>query len=70
MHSGSSMFYGYVLRSEKDDELYIGSTNDLKRRMRQHQEGHVCQRKLVAHFFSCTTKRMRLRLTLGFVRHG
>ena len=39
------MFYGYVLRSEKNDELYIGSTNDLKRRMRQHQEGHVVSTK-------------------------
>ena len=33
------MFYVYVLKSEKDYELYIGSTNDLRRRLREHQTG-------------------------------
>jgi len=33
------MFYVYVLKSEKDTELYIGSTNDLKRRLSEHQNG-------------------------------
>ncbi len=33
------MFYVYVLKSLKDEELYIGSTNDLKRRIREHQNG-------------------------------
>ena len=33
------MFYVYVLKSEKDHELYIGSTNDLLRRLREHQAG-------------------------------
>ncbi|MBU6323668.1 MAG: GIY-YIG nuclease family protein [Patescibacteria group bacterium] len=33
------MFYVYVLRSEADGDLYIGSTNDLRRRFREHQEG-------------------------------
>lgn len=33
------MFYVYVLKSEKDHELYIGSTNDLRRRLREHQAG-------------------------------
>ncbi len=31
------MFYVYVLRSDSDGELYIGSTNDLRRRLREHQ---------------------------------
>ena len=30
------MYYIYVLR-RKNDSVYIGYTNDLKRRMRQHQ---------------------------------
>ncbi len=33
------MFYVYVLKSKKDEDLYIGSTNDLKRRFKEHQEG-------------------------------
>lgn len=34
------MFYVYVLKSEKDDDLYVGSTNDLRRRIREHQKGY------------------------------
>lgn len=30
------MFYTYVLKSLKDGNYYIGSTNDLKRRFREH----------------------------------
>lgn len=30
------MFYVYVLKSEKDGKIYIGSTNDLKRRLFEH----------------------------------
>lgn len=29
----------YVLKSEKDASLYIGYTNDLKRRFEEHNEG-------------------------------
>lgn len=35
------MHYIYVLRSNKDNELYIGSTNNLKRRFREHNDGQV-----------------------------
>lgn len=35
------MFYTYVLKSEKDNKLYIGWTDDLKSRLRKHQEGLV-----------------------------
>ena len=35
------MFYTYVLRSKKDSKLYIGFTPDLKRRLREHNEGKV-----------------------------
>jgi len=33
------MFYVYIIKSEKDKSLYIGSTNDLKRRFSEHQNG-------------------------------
>ena len=35
------MFYTYVLRSKKDGELYIGSTNNLSRRFKEHNTGQV-----------------------------
>lgn len=31
--------YVYILRSLKDGLLYIGSTNDLRRRFQEHQQG-------------------------------
>jgi putative endonuclease len=40
------MFYVYVLKSSKDEELYIGSTNDLKRRLKEHQNGESFSTKL------------------------
>ena len=33
------MFYVYVLKSEKDGNLYTGYTNDLKRRVEEHNYG-------------------------------
>lgn len=34
-------FYTYVLKSKKDDDLYIGYTNDLKERIKEHNHGLV-----------------------------
>lgn len=39
------MFYIYILRSQKDNKLYTGSTNDLKRRFREHNLGLVFSTK-------------------------
>lgn len=33
------MFYLYILKSKKDDNLYIGSTNNLRRRLFEHNNG-------------------------------
>jgi len=30
------MYYVYILKSNKDDNLYIGYTNDLRRRLKEH----------------------------------
>jgi putative endonuclease len=35
------MFYTYVLRSKKDGYLYIGWTDDLRKRFKSHQGGKV-----------------------------
>ncbi|PIY93982.1 MAG: hypothetical protein COY68_04360 [Candidatus Levybacteria bacterium CG_4_10_14_0_8_um_filter_35_23] len=33
------MFYVYLLRSKMKNQLYIGSTKDLKRRVEEHNDG-------------------------------
>ncbi|MEK7608687.1 MAG: GIY-YIG nuclease family protein [Patescibacteria group bacterium] len=35
------MFYVYVLKSRRDGRLYIGSTNNLPRRLDEHNQGRV-----------------------------
>ena len=35
------MYYTYVLKSAKDQKLYIGFTEDLKRRFDEHNNGSV-----------------------------
>ena len=35
------MFHFYVLRSIKDDKLYLGSTGNLERRLQEHILGKV-----------------------------
>jgi putative endonuclease len=35
------MFYVYILLSEKDKKLYTGYTNNIKRRIGDHNGGHV-----------------------------
>jgi putative endonuclease len=35
------MFYTYVLKSSKDSRLYVGCTNNLRKRMEEHIAGNV-----------------------------
>ena len=37
--------YVYILRSEKDKNRYIGSTDDITRRLDQHNHGQVSSTK-------------------------
>lgn len=39
------MFYVYILKSKKDFNLYIGSTNDLRNRLKEHNTGKVFSTK-------------------------
>ena len=39
------MFYVYIIKSKKDSNFYIGSTNDLRRRMKEHNTGVVLSTK-------------------------
>ena len=33
------MFFVYFLKNLKDNQLYLGSTNDLRNRIKEHNEG-------------------------------
>jgi len=35
------MYYTYLLKSKKNNQLYIGSTNDLRKRIEDHNKGKV-----------------------------
>ena len=35
------MWYVYILRSLVDDKLYVGSTNNIERRLTEHNSGMV-----------------------------
>ncbi|MBU4446635.1 GIY-YIG nuclease family protein [bacterium] len=39
------MYYVYILRSKSDSNFYVGYTNDLKKRLRQHNDGKVTSTK-------------------------
>lgn len=40
------MFYVYVLKSRADSDFYIGSTNDLKKRLILHNSGKIFSTRL------------------------
>lgn len=33
------MFYVYILKSQKDKNIYVGFTSDLERRLKEHNSG-------------------------------
>src|SRR3989344_6304198 len=39
------MYYVYILKSKFEDQIYVGSTNDLKNRLRDHNDGKVFSTK-------------------------
>jgi len=40
------MFYVYILKSKKDNRLYLGYTNDLRKRLKEHNLGLVNSTRL------------------------
>lgn len=40
------MYYLYIIKSKKDGDLYTGSTNDLRRRFIEYNDGKVFSTKL------------------------
>ena len=70
-------FYTYVLRSEKDKELYIGWTDDLINRVREHNLGRVNATKSrlpleLVYYEACKLKKLAIarekQLKTGFGR--
>jgi len=60
------MFYTYVLQSEKNKQIYIGFTSDLKRRLLEHNQGLNFSTKRyipwkVVYFEACIEKSDALR---------
>jgi putative endonuclease len=39
------MYYVYILRSEKDNNFYVGYSSDLRNRLLQHEKGLVSSTK-------------------------
>jgi len=39
------MYYVYILKSKKDNNLYLGSTDNLKKRLKEHNSGEVFSTK-------------------------
>ena len=37
------MYYVYILQSEKNNKLYIGHTNNIERRIEDHNAGYGCK---------------------------
>jgi putative endonuclease len=59
-------FFTYVLRSKKDSKLYIGWTNDLKHRLKQHNLGVVEATKYripleLIYFEACSQKEKAIK---------
>jgi len=49
------MYFLYILQSQKDKRYYIGVTNDVKRRFKEHNSGSV---KSTAHYKPWIIKRI------------
>jgi len=39
------MYYIYILKSEEDNKTYVGYTNNLEQRLKQHNAGQVAATK-------------------------
>lgn len=55
------LYYTYVLKSLKDFKLYVGHTNDLERRLNEHNSGLVTATKtrlpfIIIYFEACLSE--------------
>ena len=68
------MFYVYVLKSEKDQNLYIGFTKDLRQRIEYHNLGlnksTACRRPLKLIYYECYLSEKDARRREKFLKSG
>ena len=55
------MYYVYVLQSKRDKHFYIGKTNNLERRLNEHNSGHTQSTKsrrpfVLIEYIQCDTE--------------
>jgi putative endonuclease len=60
------MYYTYILESQKDSDLYIGWTNDLKSRFLEHIKGNVLATKdrrslKLIYYEACLSKEVAIK---------
>ena len=63
------MFYTYVLQSNRDKNLYVGSTEDLKLRFETHNKGKVESTRerrplILVYYEACTNRKDALKREL------
>ncbi|HRY36251.1 MAG TPA: GIY-YIG nuclease family protein [Candidatus Magasanikbacteria bacterium] len=59
-------YYTYVLKSNKDKQLYIGFTNDLKNRVAMHDAGKVEATKIrrpleLVYYEACKSEKLAIK---------
>jgi putative endonuclease len=68
------VYYVYVLKSKKDNLLYIGQTNNLQNRLKRHMSGHVestrYRRPLNLVYFEELTNRSEAMRREKFLKSG
>ena len=62
-----NMFFVYILKSVKDNNLYIGKTNNLKRRIFEHNNNYVQSTKsrapfILLEFFECLNEKEAVKI--------
>ncbi len=71
------MYYTYVLKSQKDEKLYVGYTEDLRERIKRHMNGLVAATKnrrplFLVYYEACLDKEKAIKrekqLKTGFGR--
>jgi putative endonuclease len=66
-----TIFYVYILKSLKDNKIYIGKTNNIKRRLDEHNNGQVSSTKsrrpfTILETINCETEKDALHLEKEF----
>lgn len=69
------MFYVYVLKSRKNKRIYIGSTSDLRKRVREHNKGETESTKYglpweLAYYEAFLSKKDSLKRELQLKKYG